>query len=388
MGGSTGDLPVVVAAAILDRDGRVLAGQRRSPPHLAGLWELPGGKVEPGERDEDALVRECREELGVDVSLGERVGDTWAGLDGFVLRVWTASVVSGDAPRQIDHAALRWVPPDELLDVDWLPGDEALAAHLAAMLAGDAEERPLAGGNVGGAVRIGRTVRRPCGFWSEAVHALMRHARDRGVPGVPRVFGVDDRGREVTEFLAGDVTPSGPWASWALTDGFLGDVGSWLRRYHEAVADFPADGLRFRLTEPRPLAPGELVCHNDIGPHNLVGSAGRLVGVLDWDAAGPCRPVLDLAYAAWGFAIQEQHEPLDVRAHRVGTLCAAYGIRALDVLDAVEERVHLLADTVHAGAAAGDEGLRHLVALGEIDKHLARLARFREEKQQFARLLS
>ncbi|MBO0890702.1 MAG: phosphotransferase [Acidothermales bacterium] len=205
---------------------------------------------------------------------------------------------------------------------------------------------------------------------------------------MPRVFGVDDRGREVTEFIAGDVTPSGPWASWALTDVFLGDVGAWLRRYHEAVADFRADGLGFRLTEPRPLAPGELVCHNDIGPHNLVGSAGRLVGVLDWDAAGPCRPVLDVAYAAWGFAIQEQHEPIDVRAHRVRTLCAAYGIDALEVLDAVEERVHLLADTVHAGAAAGDEGLRHLVAIGEMDRHLARLGRFRQEHAEFTRLLS
>ncbi|HEX6445872.1 MAG TPA: NUDIX domain-containing protein [Streptosporangiales bacterium] len=384
----TGDPPVVVAAAILHGDGRVLAAQRRRPPHLAGLWELPGGKVEPGERDEDALVRECREELGVDVSLGERIGDTWPGPDGFVLRVWTARVTSGDVPRPLDHAALQWVPPDELQDVAWLPGDEALAMHLAAVLAGDAEERPLAGGNVGGAVRIGRTVRRPCGFWSEAVHALMRHARDRGVPGVPRVFGVDDRGREVTEFIDGDVTPDGPWAPWALTDAFLGDVGAWLRTFHEAVAGFPSDGLRFRLTEPRPLAPGELVCHNDIDPHNLVGSSGRLAGVLDWDAAGPCLPVLDLAYTAWGFAIQEQHARIDVRAARVRTLCAAYGIGALDVLDAVEARVHLLADTVRAGAAAGDEGLRHLLALGEIDRHLARLSRFREEKETFARLLS
>lgn len=388
MAGSTGDLLVVVAAAIIDGDGRVLAAQRRSPAHLAGLWELPGGKVEQGERDEDALVRECREELGVDVALGERVGGTWPGLGGFVLRVWTARVVSGDAPRPLDHSALRWVPPDELLDVEWLPGDHALVAHLAAMLAGDAQERPLAGGNVGGAVRIGDTVRRPCGFWSEAVHALMRHVRDRGVPGVPRVFGVDDQGREVTEFLAGDVTPTGPWASWALTDAFLGDVGAWLRRFHEAVADFPSDGRRFRLVGPRPLAPGELVCHNDIGPHNLVGAAGRLVGVLDWDAAGPCRPVLDLAYAAWGFALQEQGEPIETRAHRVRTLCTAYGIGAVDVLDAVEERVHLLADTVHAGAAAGDEGLRHLVAIGEVDRHLARLARFREERPAFARLLA
>src|SRR6266545_5054036 len=78
-----GDPLVVVGAAILD-GGRLLAAQRGEPPALAGGWELPGGKVEPGESEEDALVRECREELGVEIALGKRVGGDWPLANGMI----------------------------------------------------------------------------------------------------------------------------------------------------------------------------------------------------------------------------------------------------------------------------------------------------------------
>lgn len=379
---------VVVAAAILDDDGNVLVAQRAEPPHLAGWWELPGGKVEPDEHDEDALVRECREELGVTIRLDRRIGGTWPAMDDFVLRAWTARLASADeVVRATEHAAVRWVPPDELGGVDWLPSDHALAAQLEAVLLGVDDEVPLQGGNVGGAIRVGRTVRRPCGPWTPAVHALMRHAASRGVPGVPRVLGTDDRGREVTEFLAGDVTPSGPWAPWAMTDTFLSDVGRWLATLHAAVADFPADGLRFRFG-PGDLAPGELLCHNDVGPHNLIGRDGRLAGVLDWDAAGPSTPMLDVAYTAWCYGLGDRHEPAEARLHRLRVLCAAYGAAPASVLAAVEPRILRMIEVVEAGAAAGDEGLQRLVGLGEIAAHAARLAEFREERPLLERLVT
>ncbi|WP_308209108.1 (deoxy)nucleoside triphosphate pyrophosphohydrolase [Actinoallomurus purpureus] len=124
--------PLVVGAAIIDR-GRLLAAQRAEPPELAGGWEFPGGKVEAGETEQDALVRECREELGIDVSVGGRVGQDCPLHNGMVMRVWTATIVGGE-PEAREHSALRWLTGAELFDVPWLPADlpvvEAVHEHL------------------------------------------------------------------------------------------------------------------------------------------------------------------------------------------------------------------------------------------------------------------
>ncbi|GAA4202388.1 (deoxy)nucleoside triphosphate pyrophosphohydrolase [Streptosporangium oxazolinicum] len=113
---------VVVGAAIVDGDGRLLAAQRADPPELAGGWELPGGKVDPGEDEHAALVRECQEELGVLIEVGERVGGDWALAGGYVLRVWLAVVAEGK-PEAREHLDLRWLTEEELYDVAWLPAD-------------------------------------------------------------------------------------------------------------------------------------------------------------------------------------------------------------------------------------------------------------------------
>lgn len=113
---------VVVGAAIL-AEGRLLAAQRRHPPELAGYWELPGGKVEAGETDEEALLRECREELGCDLALGRRVGGDWPIGAGRVLRVWLAHVVRGRPAAGADHQALRWLEPGAWAELPWLPAD-------------------------------------------------------------------------------------------------------------------------------------------------------------------------------------------------------------------------------------------------------------------------
>jgi 8-oxo-dGTP diphosphatase len=112
----------VVGAAILDGD-RLLAARRREPPELAGGWELPGGKVDPGESDEQALVRECREELGVLIRLLDRVGGDWPMGTTAMLRVWTAEVVDGTPQPLEDHSELRWLEPSEWYDVEWLAAD-------------------------------------------------------------------------------------------------------------------------------------------------------------------------------------------------------------------------------------------------------------------------
>ncbi|RFC72518.1 (deoxy)nucleoside triphosphate pyrophosphohydrolase [Streptomyces sp. AcE210] len=125
--------PTVVVAAALQESGRLLAARRSAPPELAGRWELPGGKVEPGEDPKRALVRELREELGIGAELVARVPGEWPLKPGYVLRVWTARLLSG-SPRPLeDHDELRWLGPDEIWSVDWLDQDvPAVKAVLAA----------------------------------------------------------------------------------------------------------------------------------------------------------------------------------------------------------------------------------------------------------------
>ncbi|MFE5543677.1 (deoxy)nucleoside triphosphate pyrophosphohydrolase [Streptomyces sp. NPDC056534] len=124
---------VVVAGALYDR-GRLLAARRSAPVELAGRWELPGGKLEPGESPEAALVRELREELGVEVEPGERIPGEWPLKPGYVLWVWTARLLSGEPRPLEDHDALRWLTRSELDSVDWLDQDRPAVAEAARRL--------------------------------------------------------------------------------------------------------------------------------------------------------------------------------------------------------------------------------------------------------------
>ena len=125
---------VVVGAALFDGD-RLLAARRSAPPELAGRWELPGGKVEPGETPEAALVRELHEELGVDAHPVARVPGEWPLKPPYVLEVWTARLHPGSAaPKPLqDHDELRWLTPDELWTVPWLDQDVPAVRELAAL---------------------------------------------------------------------------------------------------------------------------------------------------------------------------------------------------------------------------------------------------------------
>lgn len=134
---------LVVAAAIvddLDAPTALLAARRRAPVSLAGRWEFPGGKVEPGEDPVAAVHRELREELGVGVTLGaELVGPDdgcWRLTERYTMRLWTAEVRDGTPEPLVEHDELRWLPRGRWLTVPWLDADvrivEALAAEHAA----------------------------------------------------------------------------------------------------------------------------------------------------------------------------------------------------------------------------------------------------------------
>ena len=128
---------LVAACALVDADGRVLIAQRPEGKALAGLWEFPGGKVEAGETPEQALIRELREELGIEVTAACLAPFVFAshGYDGFHLlmplylcRRWDGL----PAPRE--HAALTWVKPAKLSDYPMPPADEPLVAWLRDLL--------------------------------------------------------------------------------------------------------------------------------------------------------------------------------------------------------------------------------------------------------------
>ena len=123
---------IVVAGAVI-AESRVLVAQRRRPPDLAGRWELPGGKVAPGETEPEALARELAEELGVEVAVGERLGDDVALNATTTLRAYQVSLISGQ-PHPHDHRALRWVTAAQLHDIDWVPADRDWLPALARIL--------------------------------------------------------------------------------------------------------------------------------------------------------------------------------------------------------------------------------------------------------------
>lgn len=130
-------ITLVVACALVDEDNRVLIARRPEGRHMGGLWEFPGGKVEPGELPEEALMRELGEELGIDITASCLAPLTFAshGYDGFhllmplyVCRQWDGEVEARDGQE------LAWVRPNRLNEYDMPPADEPLKATLRDLL--------------------------------------------------------------------------------------------------------------------------------------------------------------------------------------------------------------------------------------------------------------
>ena len=138
---SDAGLPVIVAAAVCIDGARVLLTKRPSGTHLAGAWEFPGGKLEPGESPEEALAREMREECGVEVEVGAALDVTfWRYPKKNVLLLFYRTTITGGAVQHLgveDHA---WVTRDALDDYTFPPADVGVLTRLRALLA-EAEAR-------------------------------------------------------------------------------------------------------------------------------------------------------------------------------------------------------------------------------------------------------
>jgi hypothetical protein len=245
-------------------------------------------------------------------------------------------------------------------------------------------EEPLAGGNVGAVVRVGDTVRRETGPWTPAVHALLHHLEAAGFAEAPRVLGIDEQGREILSFVEGESPwPPPPWL-WE-EDATAWEAGALARRYHDAVASFvPPRGARWRMAA----AGDELICHNDIGPWNVIFRGTAPVGLIDWDFAGPGTRLSDLGYAAWRFAPLYAPRPGDEApavarsARRLRILCDGYGLDRRDgLLDAVVTRMQAMHDLLVGGREPYAERLvadgHHRAALEDaawVTAHAAALA--------------
>jgi 8-oxo-dGTP diphosphatase len=363
---AAGAEPTVVVGAAILAQGRLLAARRVHPAPMAGGWEFPGGKVDRGETPEQACVREVREELGCEIEVVGRLPGEQPLNPGFVLRVLEARLVSGE-PLPHEHDALRWLAAEELASVRWLEADRPFLDGLRERLL-DGERLP--GGNVGGAVRVGWTVRRPTGAWTPAVHALLEHLAERGVEAVPRVLGYDERGREVLTYLPGEVVYV---PERRMDDEQLAGLMRWTRRFHEASASFRPEGVVAWRFEKRSLAEHEIICHHDLGWYNLAYTDRRLTGVFDWDVAGPGVPLDDLAFAAWNnvplVQMAEDAEHTEEAARRLEVMAQAYGgVHARQILRQVRPRIEGSRQRISEGAAAGDTGMQRLVGTGVLDK--------------------
>lgn len=134
------EMGLVVAGLLVDDRGRVLAARRSYPVELAGRWEFPGGKIEPGETPQQGLERELAEELGIRATVEQELpgpeDGCWPINDRLRMRAYWCSFAGRPVLHDGGHDALVWTEPERLADHDWLPADVALAAAVTEHLSG------------------------------------------------------------------------------------------------------------------------------------------------------------------------------------------------------------------------------------------------------------
>jgi len=256
-------------------------------------------------------------------------------------------------------------------------------------LSGQAEEQVLTGG-LNEVVRVGDTVRRRRGPWSERVTALVRHLERVGFRQAPRFIRAEGD-FEVLEFLPGEVG-SYPLTPAARSTTVLVSAARLLRGYHDATADIATTmpgGWMLADHEP-----AEVICHGDFAPYNCVLRGEEVVGLIDFDTAHPGPRSRDLGYAVYRFAPltdpanEDGFGTVGEQAARAGLFCDSYGLtdpaaRAA-VITAAVDRLRDLVEHMRAQAAAGHEGFAAHVADGHDELYLRDIAHIEANAAAFA----
>ncbi|TDU89929.1 phosphotransferase family enzyme [Kribbella voronezhensis] len=227
-------------------------------------------------------------------------------------------------------------------------------------------EEVLTGGNVSGAVvRVGSTVRKPATAATPGVEAVLEHLASVGFEGAPRTLGRDDEGRHVVEYVPGVLADTLP----PFSPKELSRLGRLVHDLHDAMSDFrpPAD-VAWDVAIPDP-SDGQLICHNDLAPWNLVIDGDRWV-FIDWDGAGPGSRLWDLGYVAHGFVPFHQDGDVATDARRLRLLVDGYGLddeerRAFPAL--IEAHTRGMYDLLRRGSETGQQPWARLYAEGHGD---------------------
>lgn len=220
------------------------------------------------------------------------------------------------------------------------------------------------------------------------MHVLLRHLAEAGFDGAPRVLGIDEKGREVLDFVEGEVGHY-PLSEPVRSQTALVSAGRLLRRYHDATADLASragTGWQFG-----PLEPVEVVCHGDFAPYNCVFRDAKAVAIIDFDTARPGPRSWDLAYALYRFAPLTDPANGDgfgdtlEQAHRARQFLDAYGAShelRTGAVEALGPRLHALVAFMRASAAAGDESFARHIAEGHADLYLRDIAYIESQRRR------
>jgi hypothetical protein len=238
----------------------------------------------------------------------------------------------------------------------------------------EAEER-LTGGNLSVVVRVGDTVRREAGPWTEPVQALLLHLRGMGIQEVPAPLGFDAQGREILSFIPGQVGHD-PLPENLRSDEILMAAAKLLRRLHAATTGSAL--LRLSGWQAPVREPVEVICHGDFAPYNCVFEHGTLVGVIDFDHAHPGPASWDIAYALYRFVpLMASGNPdgfgtLPDQIRRAKLFCDAYGLTDRAQISAIlKARVAGMATFLREGAARRDDRLLANIAAGHLASYEA-----------------